>query len=73
MKALYVVRSSGVDSEEGICMMEDAQSATGFGGQVGNVAFPGKIIADSDTQKLEGKDYFMRIVEKVDGPFGEAQ
>ena len=24
-------------------MMEDAQSATGFGGHVGNVVFPGKI------------------------------
>ena len=37
----------------GLCMTEDAQSATGFGGQVGNVAFPGKIMADSETQKLE--------------------
>ena len=40
-------------------MMEDAQSATGFGGHVGNVAFPGKIVADSvpgknrKDQKLE--------------------
>ena len=48
-------------------MMEDSQSATGFGGQVGNVAFPGKIMADSETQKLEKKDFFQRIVEKVDG------
>ena len=57
--------------------MEDAQSATGFGGQIGNVAFPGKIMADSETQKLERKDFFQRTVEKVDGgglpngPFGE--
>ena len=57
--------------------MEDSQSATGFGGQVGNVAFPGKIMPDSETQKLERKDLFKRIVEKVDGrgfsdgPFGE--
>ena len=39
--------------KEGLCTMEDAQSATGFGGQFGNVAFPGKIMADSETQKLE--------------------
>ena len=65
-------------AEEGLCMMEDAQSATGFGGLLGNVAFPGKILADSETQKLERKDFFQRIVEKVDGgsgvpngPFGE--
>ena len=50
---------------------------TDFGGQVGNVALPGKIIADSENQKLERKDFFQRIVEKVDGggfpncPFGE--
>jgi len=25
----------------------------GFGGRVGNVAIPGKIMADSETQKLE--------------------
>ena len=43
-------------------MMQDSQSVTGFGGQVGNVAFPGKIMADSDTQKLERKDFFQRIV-----------
>ena len=49
--------------------MEDAQSATGFGGQLENVAFTGKIMADSETQKLEGKDFFQRIVEKVDGGF----
>ena len=35
------------------CTTEDSQSATGFGGEVGNVAFPGKIMADSETQKLE--------------------
>ena len=65
-------------SKEGLCMMEDSQSVTGFGGQVGNVAFPGKIMADSETQKLERKDFFQRIVDKVDGvrgvpnsPFGE--
>ena len=41
-------------AEEGLCTMEDSQSeATGFGGQVGNVAFPGKIMAFSETQKLE--------------------
>ena len=46
-------------------------SETGFGGQLGNVAwlsqaFPGKIMADNVTQKLEKKDFFKRIVEKVD-------
>ena len=40
-------------AEEGLCTMEDSQSLTGFGGQVGNVAFPGKIMADSETKKLE--------------------
>ena len=29
---------------EGLCMTEDSQSATGFGGQIGNVAVPGKIM-----------------------------
>ena len=38
-------------AEEGLCMTEDSQSVTGFGGQVGNVALPGKIMADSETQK----------------------
>ena len=33
-------------AKEGLCTMEDVQSVTGFGGQLGNVAFPGKIIAD---------------------------
>ena len=33
--------------------MEDAQLATGFGGYIVNVAFLGKIMADSETQKLE--------------------
>ena len=54
----------------GLCKTEDAQSATGFGGQVRNVAFPGKIVTDSENQKLEGKDFFRRIVEKVDGGRG---
>ena len=40
-------------AEEGLCTTEDSQSATGFGGQVGNVAFPGKIMPDGETQKLE--------------------
>ena len=33
-------------AEEGLCTLEDSQSVTGFGGQVRNVAFPGKIVAD---------------------------
>ena len=53
-------------AEEGL-LTENSQSATGFGGQVGNLAFPGKIMADSETQKIERKDFFQRIVEKVDG------
>ena len=40
-------------AEEGLCTMEDSQSVTDFGGQVGNVAFPAKIMAESETQKLE--------------------
>ena len=40
-------------ADEGLCTTEDSQSATGFGGQAGNVAFPGNIMADSETQKLE--------------------
>ena len=40
-------------AEEGLCTTEDSQSTTGFEGQIGNVAFPGKITADSETQKLE--------------------
>ena len=45
--------------------MEDVQSATGFGSQLGNVVFPGTIMVYSDIQKLERKDFFKRIVEKV--------
>ena len=55
--------------EEGLCMT-DSQLATGFGGEVGNVTFPGKVMADSEIQKLERKDFFQRIVEKVDGGGG---
>ena len=40
-------------AKEGLCMTEYAQSTTGFRGQVGNLAFQGKIMADSETQKLE--------------------
>ena len=40
-------------AKEGLCTTEDSQVATGFGGQVGNVTFPGMIMTDSDTQKLE--------------------
>ena len=39
-------------AEGGLCTTEDSQSATGFGGQVGNVAFPGKIMADSEAQNF---------------------
>ena len=40
-------------AKEGFCTMEDAQLATRFGGQVGNVLFPGENMTDSETQKLE--------------------
>ena len=40
-------------SEEGLCTMEDSQSVNGFVGQLRNVAFAGKNVADSETQKLE--------------------
>ena len=33
------------------------------------MAFPGKIMADNETQKLECKDIFKRIVEKVERGF----
>ena len=36
-------------AKEGLCMMLDAQSATG--------SFPGKITADRETQKLDLKDF----------------
>ena len=52
-------------------MIEDSQLATGFKGQVGNVAFPEKIMTDSETQKLERKDFFQKIVEKVDEGFSK--
>uniref|UniRef100_A0A8C4R4H6 IMP U3 small nucleolar ribonucleoprotein 4 n=1 Tax=Eptatretus burgeri TaxID=7764 RepID=A0A8C4R4H6_EPTBU len=57
-------------AEERFCTTEDSQSVTGFGGQFGNVAFPGKVMADCEIQKLELKDFFKRIVEKVDGGGG---
>ena len=53
-------------AEEGFCTTEDSQSVTGSGGQVGNVAFPGKFMADSETQKLERKEFFQRIGEQGD-------
>ena len=53
-------------AKEGLCTTEDAQLRSGFGRQLGNVAFPGKIMAHSETQKLELRDFFKRIVEKVD-------
>ena len=40
-------------AKEGLCTIEDSQSVPGFGGQLGNVTFPGKIMADSEAQKLE--------------------
>ena len=40
-------------AKEGLCTTEDAQSVTAFGGQLGDVAFPGKIMADSEAQKFE--------------------
>ena len=40
-------------AKEGLCKTEDAQSATGFGGQFGDVVFPGEIMAENETQKFE--------------------
>ena len=40
-------------AKEGLCTTEDGESATGFGGQLGDVAFPGKIMADSEAQKFK--------------------
>ena len=57
-------------AEEGLCTMEGSQdSQTGFEGQVGNVAFPGKIMADSETQKLERKDFFKCPISVFNGEF----
>ena len=61
-----MVRSSGGPRKD-FARRRIPSRRTGFGGQVGNVAFPGKVMADSETQKLERKDIFSRIVEKVDG------
>ena len=49
-------------AEEGLCTTEDSQSATGFGGEVGNVTFPGKVMADSETQKY---DYLSQNTQKT--------
>ena len=54
-------------AKERLGSMTDAHSSTGLVGQLVNVDFPGKIMADSETQKLEVKDFFKRVVEKVDG------
>ena len=40
-------------AKEELCTREDFQSSTGFRGQLGNVAFPGKIMADGEIHKLE--------------------
>ena len=40
-------------AKEGLFMWEEAESVTGLGGQVRNAAFPRKIMANSETQKLE--------------------
>ena len=40
-------------AKEGLCIMDDAQSAVGFGGRHRNVAFPIKIVAVSETQEFE--------------------
>ena len=52
MKALKVVRSSGVPKK---CFAQHRKPspATGFGGLLGDVTFAGKIVADSETQKIE--------------------
>ncbi len=63
MKALYVVRSSGVPRKD----FPRRRMPSGFGGQLGDVVFPRKIMADSETQKLERQNFLERIVEKVDG------
>ena len=51
MKALIVCSQELTCAKEGFCNMENAQLATGFVGQVVNVAFPYKIMADSEMQK----------------------
>ena len=51
-------------AKEGLCMTEDAQPATGFGGHFENVAFPGKIMAESETQKVESETRRVEISMK---------
>ena len=40
-------------AKEALCRTEDAQSVISFGGQLRDVAFSGKIMADSEAQKFE--------------------
>ena len=56
--------------------MEDVQPASGFGGQLWNVA-SGEIVAESETQEFEWLNFFEKVVEKGDGtvcgPLGEGK
>ena len=67
MKASYVVRSSGGPRKDFARRRIPSRRMALEARLDGNVTFPGKIMADSETQKLERKDFFQRIVEKVDG------
>ena len=51
-------------AEEGLCTTDDSYLATGFGGQVGNVVFPGKIMADSETQKIDERTSSRGLLRK---------
>ena len=69
-----MVRNSGVQGRT----LHDVgcPSVTGFGGQLLHVSFPGKIMANRETQRFEWKDFIKRIVENIvgrfpDGPFRE--
>ena len=55
-------------AKEGLCMME---SVTGFGGQLGNMAFPGKVMADRETQKLEKSTSSRGLLRKWMGRFSK--
>uniref|UniRef100_A0A8C4R5S8 Uncharacterized protein n=1 Tax=Eptatretus burgeri TaxID=7764 RepID=A0A8C4R5S8_EPTBU len=63
MKALKVVRNRC--AKEGLYMMKDAKSANGFGGQLGDVAFTGKIMADTETQKVQEGRLFVNSCDWV--------
>jgi len=54
-------------AKEGLCMTEDAQSTSGFGGEWWHVVFQREILAESEAQEFEWLKLFQPVVEKVGG------